>query len=852
MTTHTRWREQLKQLPFIKSLRMQYLFLALLLATVVASYSWLTGRWVTANGSVNSNNIEQRIKVGDLSHQLHTAIVEANNILNLYLLAPSDKDRDTFRQRLKLANSHLAQLLQIDWIAEGKMAAVLLTLKPVLYQLESIGEEVMTVRQTVNLMYPAMRVANGEMLEVNKQFLFETGNAIRVLESRPRTSLTAQEHRVLRLLIDAHDKWQGMIATYRLYLINRLGSLHEDVLPTQINDVDILFNQISDNTRKLNLVAKRNKLDLEVVIATEQMHDLSRQWYNGFKEVLRINTKEHWRGDIPLLTDSFYPLLTQAYQKLNQLDDELKLSADADLLGQAEVGNTIMQSLWGMALFVFCVAIVSLVVLEYNFIRPIASVARSLKDEAQGKQVDQLPDVQTTEIRDLTDAFREMRQQVHSRQMALEHIAMHDSLTSLPNRVLLMDRLNQAIMNASKRHRTLALVMLDLNRFKEINDTLGHQTGDALLQQVGARLREVLRDSDTVARLGGDEFAVLITNISETNAMRIAGTILEALEKVYEVYEHSLYVGVSLGVAIFPQHGVTAEILLQHADVAMYTAKRSNNGITIYDIQRDQHSVSQLSILSDLREAVENNEFYLEYQPELSMNNGSIIGVEALLRWRHPVHGIVMPDNFIPTAEQTGLIKRISQWVLDRAIQDCLRLHTLGHKISLSVNLSVWDVQDTSLALSIRNKLEQYGFPANYLMLEITERVMMAEPERAHQVLKELDKMGVKIVIDDFGTGFSSLVYLKHLPVNMLKVDKSFVMDMFNVESNATIVHSIIDLAHNLGLQVIAEGVENDQAWIWLKKWNCDIAQGYYISHPLTLIDLERYLISSVNERLLG
>ncbi len=709
----------------------------------------------------------------------------------------------------------------------------------------------MTVRQTANLMYPAMRIANGEMLEVNQQFLFETDNAIRVLEEKTQARLSSQERSMLRLLIDAHDKWQGLISAYRLYLINRLGSLHEDVLPTQINDIDILFNRVSDNTRELSRLARRHNLDLEVVVATEQMHLLSGQWYGGFKEVLRINTG-NWRGDIPLMTDKIHPLFVQLYQRLDQLDDALKQSADVDLAKQTQIGGTIMQSLWGVALFVFCVAIVSLIVLEYNFIRPIASVARSLKDEAQGKLVEQLPDVQTTEIRDLTDAFREMRQQVHSRQMALEHIAMHDSLTSLPNRILLMDRLNQAINNARKRQRTLALVMLDLDRFKEINDTLGHQTGDALLQQVGARLREVLRDSDTVARLGGDEFAVLLTSINETNAMRIAGTILEALEKVYEVYEHSLYVGVSLGVAIFPQHGETAEILLQHADVAMYVAKRSNNGITLYDTRRDQHSVSQLSVLSDLREAVENQEFYLEYQPELSMSTGAIIGVEALLRWRHPVHGIVMPDDFISTAEQTGLIKRISQWVLDKAIQDCVRLHTLGHKISLSVNLSVWDIQETSLANAIRNKLEQYAFPADYLMLEITERVMMAEPERARQVLKELDKMGIKIVIDDFGTGFSSLVYLKNLPVNMLKVDKSFVMDMFKDESNATIVHSIVELAHNLGLQVIAEGVENDQTWIWLKKWHCDIAQGYYISHPLTLSDLEHYLISSVKERLLG
>ena len=321
---------------------------------------------------------------------------------------------------------------------------------------------------------------------------------------------------------------------------------------------------------------------------------------------------------------------------------------------------------------------------------------------------------------------------------------------------------------------------------------------------------------------------------------------------MYEVYEHSLYVGVSIGLAVFPQHGESSESLLQHADVAMYMAKRSNSGIMLYDVERDEHSVTHLSVLSDLRSAAENEEFILQYQPKLTMRDSVIEGAEALLRWKHPKHGLIMPDNFINVAEQTGLIKRLSNWVLDTAIRDCQHLHQKGHKINISVNLSVWDIQDPNIGLNITQKLEKWGLPARYLTLEITERVMMAEPERARLALSELDNMGVQVVIDDFGTGFSSLVYLKQLPVSMLKVDKSFVIDMMKDESDAAIVHSIIELAHNLGLQTVAEGVENDQTWSWLRTWDCDYAQGYYISHPLSLADFEQYLTTYKVEKIIG
>lgn len=825
-----------------KSVRKQYLFLAALLAGVIVAYTWLTGLWVERSGQKRISQIEKRIEVADINLRIRRSIIQADNALDIFLLSPMKESRNQFKAELDIANKQVNLLLETEWAGNSKMLPILHGLIPVLNNIKIAGDQIMEVRQTADKMYPAMRMANGEMLVANRQILSETENAVRFLEKRAPSKLKRHELQLLLLLKDTRDIWLRTINAYRLFLINRTGSLFNDALNNQISDVELLYNDFTDKVKALNRLNARYELDLELASAIEEVHKLSAIWHQGFMDVVQINASGQWRADIPLVTDVVNPLFNELYEKLNLIDDALKQSADIDLVENTQASRTFTKSLWGMALFVLLISVISLIVLEINFIRPIARVARSLKAEAKGHEVDELPDVRAVEIRDLTEAFVELRQQVHTRQLALEHIAMHDSLTSLPNRALLMDRLNQSILNSQRRKRSLALLMLDLDRFKEINDTLGHQTGDALLQQVGARLRSVLRDSDTVARLGGDEFAILLANVNDTNALRIAGAIHEQLEKVYEVYEHSLYVGVSIGVAIFPQHGETAETLLQHADVAMYMAKRSNSGINLYDTERDDHSVTQLSVLSELRGAIENHELILEYQPKVLMGNSTVSGAEALIRWNHPKQGLIMPDDFINSAEQTGLIKRVSNWVLDAAIRDCKKLHDKGHLINMSVNLSVWDIQDANIALTITQKLEKWNLPAKYLMLEITERVMMAEPERAREVLTNLEAMGLHVVIDDFGTGFSSLVYLKQLPVSMLKIDKSFVSDMMRDESDAAIVHSIIELAHNLGLQVIAEGVESDQIWSWLKTWGCDFAQGFHISHPLSLSKFESYL----------
>ena len=421
---------------------------------------------------------------------------------------------------------------------------------------------------------------------------------------------------------------------------------------------------------------------------------------------------------------------------------------------------------------------------------------------------------------------------------ALQHQALHDSLTELPNRSLLSDRIRQGILLAQREHHELALLVMDLDRFKDINDTLGHQYGDAVLQQVSDRMRAILRESDTIARLGGDEFAILLPNTSLDQARSIADKLLAAIEEPLMIGEQVLHVGGSIGITLYPRHGEDEVALLQRADVAMYVAKREHRGAAVYDPSTDQHSLRNLALLGELRGAIERDQLQLYFQPKVDLGTGKVCGVESLVRWRHPEHGLMHPDEFVPLAEQTGLIAPLSLWALKAGLNTCTHFHDDDIRMDVAVNLSVRNLQDPRFPEKVANLIEQKGANVCRLRLEITETAIMADPGRALDVLNRLSGMGVKLSIDDFGTGYSSLAHLKQMPVDELKIDKSFVSGMLEDESDAVIVRSIIDLAHNIGITVVAEGVENKQIYDKLKDMGCDVVQGYYMCPPVTADDL--------------
>jgi diguanylate cyclase (GGDEF)-like protein len=423
----------------------------------------------------------------------------------------------------------------------------------------------------------------------------------------------------------------------------------------------------------------------------------------------------------------------------------------------------------------------------------------------------------------------------------LRHQALHDALTGLPNRTLLHRRAGRDLRGDDPA----AMLLIDLDRFKEVNDTLGHDYGDALLVEVAERLGAALRREDTLARFGGDEFAVLVAGAPDRAAViEVAARLQEALRRPFALRGVAVELEASIGVALYPEHGTTAGRLLQRADVAMYEAKRGGHGIVTYTAERDPYSADRLGLLAELRRAIEHDELVLHYQPKVSLRTGELTGVEALVRWQHPVRGLLGPDEFIPLAERTGAVADLTRWVVDHALAQCAAWRERGIDLPVAVNLAAANIVDVTLPEAIGALLERYDVPAERLECEISEHTVMADPSRAGAVLVGLRELGVGLSLDDFGTGHSSLSYLKRLPLDEVKIDRSFVAGMTEDENDAVIVRSTIDLARNLGLRVVAEGVETAEIMDALRELRCDIAQGYHISRPLPAGELDLQALS--------
>ena len=428
-----------------------------------------------------------------------------------------------------------------------------------------------------------------------------------------------------------------------------------------------------------------------------------------------------------------------------------------------------------------------------------------------------------------------------------ERLALHDPVTELPNRILFHDRAQQAIAATAATGSGVAVLLLDLNRFKEVNDTLGHHNGDLLLAQVGLRLEEALPDSGAVvARLGGDEFAVLLPDLDrDSAALAAAYRIAEALRTPFVVAGMKVDVEASFGIALHPEHGEDAEELLQRADVAMYVAKRRHTGAEVYAPETDVYSADRLVLVSELREAIDNGGLVVHYQPKVDLRQGRIVAVEALVRWQHPRRGLLAPREFVSLAEHTGLIGPLTRFVVAQAIEDLACWLEAGTEMRVAVNLSPRNLHDPTLPAHVAGLLADAEMSPACLEFEVTESTVMADAELACAVMDRLSAMGIGIAIDDFGTGFSSLSHLRQLPVDLIKVDKSFVLNMDRSEDDAVIVRSTIALGHSLGLEVVAEGVETQETLESLRALDCDFAQGFHVCRPIPADQLASWLLSS-------
>jgi diguanylate cyclase (GGDEF)-like protein len=604
------------------------------------------------------------------------------------------------------------------------------------------------------------------------------------------TASTQRATAHVRALNETTDTWGQVF---------RQVNVEEDAMHDLLNEGTDLGDELLASTigsAEASLVGLERNRDPAVAYQARQVHEA----YNGYTEILRELLAAARRGDREAAEQQSLQatVLCTSLRKLTAVNIENKRLESAEYL--AAVDNESRQ-----------VRAAAAVAFGFDFILLLACAAVLLSYQR-----------------------RVERHAARSR-----HQALHDSLTGLGNRIMLGDRCALALRNAKRNEELVGLLLIDLNRFKEVNDTLGHHCGDQLLQQVAVHLLDAVREVDTVARLGGDEFAILLPGIaSAEEAALIAKRVLIALSRPVDVGGLPLEVSGSIGVAVYPDHSDDVEQLLQHADIAMYAAKRGQLGVAVYEPSLNDFDPGQLTVLAELRHAMENAEIVLHYQPKVHNDTGRICGVEALARWQHPRRGLLEPAEFIPLAERNGLIEPLTDYVLAAALAQCRRWLDEDMQLPVAVNVGASCLLDPNFPAQIANLLACEQVPAEMLTLELTESAIITDPPRALAVLSRIRELGVRLSIDDFGTGYSSMAYLQTMPVHELKIDRCFISRIQTEGSSTAIVRAVLDLARNLNLQVVAEGVESYETWQMLGALGCDVSQGYYFSKPLPAADV--------------
>ena len=807
------------------SLSGRYLLGALLLLGVLGGSAWVAGQYMEGKRAEHYNHLRQRQEA--LSHLqiIRSALWTAEHTLQAFSLTPENNYRARAIMAIRNGRNQARALAGLPWSRRLDQQARAREVAEQFAQLEEAARQLFAVRSEPTRLYPGLGIMRNTLEPANRRFLDAAQRALSALES-------GGTGRAQTLFRQAQYYWSRMVGEFRLYMTARVGLLGSAQDQSRRANLSSYHKGVRDRLTELETLQNEQGLGLVAGQALSRMRKLEKSWFSGFQDIEELYANRNWRADFPLITSSLYPRYEAIQGELKTMSRALEEAAREETASLSRAAQNIALYPWALAGIHLIVIALGFLYLRRRVLGPLARLVRALRHEADGQPATLNLPSGPGEIRDLSEAFRRMRQEVRSRQGELEHQAFHDPLTDLPNRALLEDRLNQAILRSHRDESRGALVMMDLDYFKEINDTFGHQAGDAVLQGVTARLMGELRESDTVARFGGDEFGILLPDTDSDEAAEIGERLLAALRPRMEIDDHSFHVSGSLGVAAFPAHGEDAETLIRRADMAMYQAKDKRHGLAVFRPEQDNEATERLTQTAELYEDLQQDRLPLHYQPQWDLASGQLAGGEALLRWSPADGGPITPPEVLAMAHRAGIPHELTRCILHTSLREAGSWQAAGRP-RLSVNLSTDDLQVYELPTFIRQELDAWDIPAGCLELEVTENDMMADPERARLILGELRALGVRIAIDDYGTGYSSLGYLRGLPADILKVDKSFILDLATSPDNQAIVHSTIELGHNLGLEVVAEGVEEAASLELLRQWGCDRAQGFFLGHPV-------------------
>lgn len=814
----------------IVSLQTQYLVSALILGTFVIVAALITYSEIIKNSTFLSSRAREISQLLEMTSSVNINISMLDKAIDTFMLQPEkEEQRQIVTQKLNDTQELIASLRSNETIQHLKLEQSLQRLSEKITKLGESSEQLFNIRISATEQYPSLGISATMMRPLRNKLYTVFSVALQELRDDTELTLTPE----INNLINAQTMWLRTISEYRLYLTNRFGSFNVERMKDQETQIESLIDKLKLEVDKILVPASNEYYGFEGNDLILTLPQLIKDWVSAYETVKKINNSGTWRRDSELMQTIILPLENEINLLLEQIDTTLEEENQQLMNALSEISSSQTFVLIGVISVFLLYIVASIFLLRTLLIKPISLIASTLKAEAHNpSSLAKLNLNKTRETKDLIDAFITMGNQVANRQQELEHHALHDTLTSLPNRMLLNQRLDYQTLIAARENSKFTLLFLDLNRFKEINDTLGHHVGDELLIQTGQRLLNLIRKVDTVARLGGDEFAIILPNTESHQAVVVALKIAQTLNNEFSINNYSLQISSSIGIAEYPKDGGDVQTMIQHADIAMYTSKRNKSVYEFYDPNEDTHSLAQLSLGRDLKIAIDNDQLEMYLQPKINLQNGLINGAEALLRWHHKEHGFVNPEKIIEIAEHIGMIDKLTYWIINTSIRNCSHAN-LPDNFDLSINLAVQSLRDSNLITETMNAIENNRGFKYRLTFEVTESAMMNNPEQSINILNALRKLGIRISIDDFGTGFSSLAYLKQLPVSQLKIDRSFVKDMHHDESDRTIVLSTINLSHSLGLDVVAEGVEDLETAKILKDMKCNTAQGYYFSKPV-------------------
>ncbi len=819
-------------IPGLDSYRGRYGYISLFACLALMTVAYVGWSQFSRTAESQITSIAQRSSVDGLLVEAQASLNLLENQLQRIVIEPRPNDIAAASNTYGVLNDKLAELAALsDFISvedAGRLLADSRRLKEQMLDL-------LSMRLEVNRWFPAMRLLREEMYPSNQAVLGELQSLLQEAE----TGLTTdQQLAVVVAITDLRQSWHGLVEQMHHFIALRLGILTGGVetdAPDYLTNILYFSDQIRHRMQALRQLHKEVPFGLDVEARLTQLEFHTKRWLSASKQVHQLMETAVWRLDLQLMRDRLAPLLTDMRQRLSRIDQRLDSDSVSDIRRLTQTAEDLSDAILGIALMGMLMILAAYLYINRNLLKPIAQTAHALKEEARGAIDVRPPPAHLRETSDLVEAFNQMRRQVHQRQRYLDHVAHHDALTQLPNRILFRDRLEHALAIALRGETQIGLMFLDLDQFKQVNDSLGHLIGDELLRTVAERLVSLVRNSDTVARLGGDEFAILMEGISHREDMTLlAEKILKVVEQPMVLDGQELRISVSIGIATAPHDDVSAEYLIRDADAAMYEAKRQGRAAYCFFAgEMTSKATEALQLENQVRQAAERQEFTFHFQPVIDSRSGELFCFEALMRWNHPTRGFLYPEEFLSVLDQTGLITSVMPSLIEQAVEFQREQHRrYKRKVAIALNLSVRLLNDTGFRKQLLEHLVSQDFLLDSLIIEITEDILMHDLVEADVFLQQAKTLGARVALDDFGTGQSSLSHLRQFPFDYLKIDREFIRNADSDANDASLIKAMVRLAHAFGIQVIAEGVETESQLLFLRSLECDYLQGYLIGVP--------------------